>query len=268
MTLAVRLLALGLGFTFILFPFYWTLTSSFTSEARLFEAPSLFPSHLVLDHYRTLFTERRFWVPIRNSLIVAGTTTFLCVTVGAFCAYALARLRFRGKRLILGLILAITMFPQISIVSPLYLLLRQLGLINTYPGLVLPYLTFAMPLTVWLLIGYFRQLPQEIEEAALTDGASGLRVFFEIVLPLSMPALATTAILDIRPLLERVPIRAFLHGWTRPSDRARRHRAISRSIPSTLGADPRRCRGCDPPGGSRGARISTAHRAGGSCRGQ
>ena len=201
MTLAVRLLALGLGFTFILFPFYWTLTSSFTSEARLFEAPSLFPSHLVLDHYRTLFTERRFWVPIRNSLIVAGTTTFLCVTVGAFCAYALARLRFRGKRLILGLILAITMFPQISIVSPLYLLLRQLGLINTYPGLVLPYLTFAMPLTVWLLIGYFRQLPQEIEEAALTDGASGLRVFFEIVLPLSMPALATTAILT------------FVHCW-------------------------------------------------------
>lgn len=179
----------------IAFPFYWAVVSSLTPEAELFEAPSLIPDQIVLDHYRALFRERDFWVPIRNSLVVAGSTTVLCVGLGTLCAYALARLDFRGKAAILGFVLAVTMFPQISIVSPLYLLLREVGLINTYPGLVLPYLTFAMPLTVWLLVGFFRQLPAELEEAALVDGASRLQAFREVVLPLALPGVATTAIL-------------------------------------------------------------------------
>lgn len=179
----------------ILFPLYWALVASFTPEAQLFAAPSLFPASVVLDHYRALFSERAFWIPVRNSLIVAGTTTVFCVTVGAFCAYAVARLQFRWKAPILGVILATTMFPQISIVSPLYLLLRALRLIDTYPGLILPYITFAMPLTVWLLVGFFRQLPRELEEAAAVDGAGRLRTMWEIILPLSLPGLATTAIL-------------------------------------------------------------------------
>jgi len=179
----------------IAFPFYWAAVASLTPEARLFEAPSLLPEQLVLDHYRALFETRSFWLPIRNSLVVAGATTLLCVTLGTLCAYALARLRFRGKALLLGFVLAVTMFPQIAIVSPLYLLLRALGLINTYPGLILPYLTFAMPLTVWLLVGFFRQLPVELEQAAMVDGASRLRVLYEVVLPLALPGVATTAIL-------------------------------------------------------------------------
>ncbi len=93
------------------------------------------------------------------------------------------------------------MFPQISIVSPLYLLLREIGLIDSYPGLVMPYLTFAMPLTVWLLVGYFRQLPPDLEEAAYIDGAGRIRTFWEIILPLSLPGIATTAILT------------FLYAW-------------------------------------------------------
>jgi ABC-type glycerol-3-phosphate transport system permease component len=177
------------------FPFYWAILASFTPEARLFQEPSLLPSQLVLDHYRALFTERSFWLPIRNSLIVAGATTIFCVALGALCAYALARLEFRGKTLLLGFILAVGMFPQISVVSPLYLLLRELRLINTYPGLVLPYLTFAMPLTVWLLVGFFRQLPAELEEAAMVDGAGRLRAFWEVIVPLAVPGIATTAIL-------------------------------------------------------------------------
>jgi ABC-type glycerol-3-phosphate transport system permease component len=177
------------------FPFYWAVVASLTPEAVLFARPSLWPGELVLDHYRALFTERDFWVPIRNSLVVAGSTTLLCVTVGTLAAYALARLHFRGKGPILAFILAVTMFPQISIVSPLYLLLRSLRLINTYPGLVLPYLTFAMPLTVWLLVGFFRQLPRDLEEAALVDGASRWQAFTRVVLPLAVPGLATTAIL-------------------------------------------------------------------------
>ena len=189
------LVALGLLVLASAFPFYWTIVSSLTPEARLFERPSLVPSGLVLDHYRALFTERDFWVPVRNSLVVAGTTTVFCVIVGGLCAYALARLRFRGKAPLLGLILAVSVFPQISVVSPLYMLLRSLRLINTYPGLILPYITFAMPLTVWLLVGFFRQLPAELEEAAMVDGASRLRALGEVILPVALPGLAATAIL-------------------------------------------------------------------------
>lgn len=192
-----RALGLLLLVVVIAFPFYWALAASFTPEARLFERPALLPTSLVLDHYRALFEDRDFWVPIRNSLIVALNTTLLCVVLGSLCAYALARLHFRWKGPILGFILAVTMFPQIAIVSPLYLLLRELRLINTYPGLVLPYLTFAMPLTVWLLVSYFRQLPTELEAAAMIDGAGRMRTFREIILPLSLPGIATTAILTL-----------------------------------------------------------------------
>jgi ABC-type glycerol-3-phosphate transport system permease component len=188
-------LVLAVLVTAVAFPFYWALVASFTPEARLFERPSLWPQEVVLDHYRALWEERSFWVPIRNSLVVAGTTTLFCVGVGALAAYALARLRFRGKSLVLGFLLAVTMFPQISIVSPLYLLLRALGLIDTYPGLILPYLTFAMPLTVWLLTGFFRQLPADLEEAAYVDGATRWQTFTRVLLPLAAPGLATAGIL-------------------------------------------------------------------------
>jgi ABC-type glycerol-3-phosphate transport system permease component len=187
--------ALGVLVLASAFPFYWAIVGSLTPEARLFQDPTLLPTEPVLDHYRALFNERNFWLPIRNSLIVAGTTTALCVVIGALCAYALARMEFPGKVPLLGFILAAGMFPQISVVSPLYLLLRELHLINTYPGLVLPYLTFAMPLTVWLLVGFFRQLPGELEEAAMIDGAGRLRAFWEVIVPLALPGIATTAIL-------------------------------------------------------------------------
>ena len=107
----------------------------------------------------------------------------------------IARLRFRGKVPLLALVLAVSMFPQISIVGPLYLLLRELRLLNTYPGLVLPYLSFAMPLTIWMLVGFFRQLPADLEEAALMDGAGRIRTLWTIVLPLSWPGLVTSGIL-------------------------------------------------------------------------
>ncbi len=187
---AVTLLVLAIAF-----PFYWAVVASLTPEATLFRQPSLWPRVLILDHWRALFTEHDFLLPIRNSLVVAGATTVLCVTLGAMCAYALARLRFRGRGAVLAFILAVTMFPQISIVSPLYVMLRALHLIDSYPGLILPYLTFAMPLSVWLLVGFFRQLPADLEEAALVDGATRWQAFRKIVLPLAVPGLATTAIL-------------------------------------------------------------------------
>lgn len=182
-------------------PFCWAVMASLTPESHLFGARPLFPRELSLDHYRALFLGREFWIPIRNSLVVASATTLLCVTLGALAAYALARLHFRGKTTLLGLVLAVSMFPQISVISPLYLLLRELRLINTYPGLVLPYLTFAMPLAVWLLVGFFRQLPVELEEAAMVDGAGRMQILRTVVLPIAAPGLAATAILT------------FLYSW-------------------------------------------------------
>ena len=180
---------------FTLFPFYWAIVASLTPDAALFRDPSLWPRHLIFDHYRALFTERDFITPIRNSLVVAGTTTIFCLIVGTLAAYALARIEFRGKAAIMGFILAVTMFPQISIVSPLYLLLRSLHLIDTYPGLIMPYMTFAMPLTVWVLTGSIRQIPKDLEEAAHVDGATRFQSFTRILLPLAVPSLATTGIL-------------------------------------------------------------------------
>ena len=185
----------------VVLPLCWALLASVTPEDRLFTTTSFVPRGLVLEHYRALFAGRDFWTPIRNSLIVAGTTTILSVALGAISAYALARLNFRGKAPALAFVLAVSMFPQISIVSPLFLLLRELHLLNTYGGLVLPYLTFSMPLAIWLLVGFFRQLPVDLEDAAMVDGASRMRTVWEIVLPLSRPALATTAILT------------FLYSW-------------------------------------------------------
>lgn len=188
----LALLSSALGLSCL--PWLFALLSSFVPEAKLFEGAAL-PWPPVLDHYAALFEQRDFWLPIRNSLVVASATTLLCVVLGSLCAYALARLPVPGKRSWLALLLAVSMFPQIAIVSPLYLVLRALHLINSFPGLVFPYVSFALPLAVWLLVGFFRQIPLELEEAALVDGASRVRILFEIVAPLAAPALATTAIL-------------------------------------------------------------------------
>lgn len=182
-------------------PLYWIVISSLTPEAQLFEPPGLVPGPFTLEHYRALFIERAFAIPIRNSLVVSTMTTALALLIGAPCAYALARLRPPGKSAILAFVLAVSMFPQVAVISPLFLLLRTLGLIDTYPGLVLPYLTFTTPLTVWFLVGFFRQLPRELEEAAIMDGASPARAFREIVLPLAWPGVATAGVLT------------FLYSW-------------------------------------------------------
>jgi ABC-type glycerol-3-phosphate transport system permease component len=179
----------------LLFPIYWMIAASLMPESRLFDSHSLLPAALTLEHYRALFDERDFLVPIRNSLLVSGLTTAVAVPVAALCAYALARLRMRGKGLLLAGVLAISMFPQISIVPPLFLILRELRLLNTYAGLVLPYLTFSMPLAIWLLTGFFRQLPRDLEEAAMLDGATRMRTLRDVVLPLAAPGVASTAIL-------------------------------------------------------------------------
>jgi multiple sugar transport system permease protein len=184
----------GLLLAALLFPVYRMVVASITPDASLGAAP-LVPAVFSFEHYRALFDERDFLIPIRNSLVVAGATTAFVMPLAAACAYALARLRIRGRGLILSLMLAVSMFPQIAIVGPLYLLLRELHLLNTYPGLVLPYVTFSTPLAVWLLTAFFRQLPHDLEEAAMIDGASRVRAAWDVVLPLAAPGIASAAIL-------------------------------------------------------------------------
>lgn len=188
---AVRLL-LVFG---LVFPVYWTIASSFAPETTLFEVPPIVPTQFTLDHYRALFDQRQFWLPMRNSLVVASATTVLAIVVATLAAYALTRLQFRGRTFLLAVVLAVSMLPQVSLVPPLYLGLRAAHLLDTYAGLVLPYLSFALPLSIWLLVGYFRQLPSEIEDAALIDGASRMQALRHVVLPLAWPGVATAAIL-------------------------------------------------------------------------
>jgi ABC-type glycerol-3-phosphate transport system permease component len=192
--LLLRAAALA-GVAALAFPVYWMLAASLMPEAALFESHRIIPSPPSLEHYRALFDERDFWIPIRNSLVVATLTTLVVLPLAAPCAYAMARLRFRGRGLLLALVLSVSMFPQISIVPPLYLILRELHLLNTYPGLVLPYVTFSAPLCIWLLTGFFRQLPADLEDAAQLDGAPRGRVLRDVVLPLAAPGLATAGIL-------------------------------------------------------------------------
>jgi trehalose/maltose transport system permease protein len=173
-------------------PLGWALAASFTPEARLFDGALLGPA--VLDHYRALLHERELWGPLWSSIVVAGATTLVCVSLGTLAGYALARLRFPGRGAVLGLVLAAGMFPSIAIVSPLYTFLRALGLIDTYAGLILPYTSFGLPLAIWLLTTFFRHVPREVEEAAHVDGAGRLRTLVEIFLPLALPGIATTAV--------------------------------------------------------------------------
>lgn len=173
-------------------PLAWCVYASLVPEAALFDATA--PVSFSTVSYRTVLFERAFARAITSSLIVALMTTSLALVFAAPCAYALARLRMRGKTAVLGVVLAVSMFPQISIVGPLFLVLKSLGLIDTRPGLVLPYVTFALPLAIWLLTSFFKELPRELEEQALVDGAKTLRILWEIILPLSLPGLATTAI--------------------------------------------------------------------------
>jgi trehalose/maltose transport system permease protein len=179
---------------FNLFPFLYALLSSFRPSNDLFST-SLWPKALGLDHYQAVFKDARFVGSLINSIIVAGSTVLISLALGSICAYALGRLPFRFKAPVLYLVLTMTMFPQIAVLSGLFVMLKNLQLFNTRQGLVLTYLIFTMPFTIWVMTQYFRSLPKELEEAAYVDGASPLTVFWKILLPLTMPGLISTGLL-------------------------------------------------------------------------
>lgn len=179
---------------FNLFPFLYALLSSFRPSNDLFST-DLLPKALGLQHYQAVFKDARFVGSLINSIIVAGSTVLISLALGSLCAYALGRLPFRFKAPVLYLVLTMTMFPQISVLSGLFVMLKALGLFNTRQGLVVTYLIFTMPFTIWVMTQYFRSLPKELEEAAYVDGASPLTVFWQILLPLTMPGLVSTGLL-------------------------------------------------------------------------
>ena len=179
---------------FCLFPFYWLVNTSLKTGGDLSSA-SLLPPNPTLKNYDSIFKDSNFTKALGNSAIVSITVTFLSLIVGSFCAYALARLKMKGKFLILAIILSITTFPQITIAAPIFKLWRDIGLFNTKIGLIIPYLTFSLPLATYILVSFFREIPKDLEEAALVDGATNFEAFRKVVVPLAVPGLATAGIL-------------------------------------------------------------------------
>ena len=179
---------------FNLFPFVWALLSSFRPSSELFST-KLLPTQLTLAHYQAVFKDARFVAGLINSIIVAGCTVLIALGLGSLCAYALGRLPFRFKGPVLYLVLTMTMFPTIAVLSGLFVMLKTLSLFNTRQGLIVTYLIFTMPFTIWVMTQYFRSLPRELEEAAYVDGASPLKVFWDILLPLTVPGLVSTGLL-------------------------------------------------------------------------
>lgn len=177
-----------------LFPFIWAVGSSLKPAIELFE-PTLWPTEPTGANYVGIFLEQPFGRNILNSAMVAIATVLLSTLLAVPASFALGRVQFRGRQALLAAVLGVSMFPQVAILSGMFELLRAMGLYNTLPGLVLAYLTFALPFTVWLLTTFVRELPREIEEAAVIDGASPWVVLTRVLLPLVAPALVTTTLL-------------------------------------------------------------------------
>jgi multiple sugar transport system permease protein len=188
--------AVSLFVLIVIFPFVWQFLASIKPPEQINKMPpDWWPNRPWVEYYINVFTKRPFLLYLKNSAIVSTATTIVSLVIGSFCAYALARLRFRGKKIILALVLSVSMFPHIATLSPMFLFLREMKLLNTYTGLVLPYTTFALPLTIWTLTSFFKELPKELEEAAIIDGCSHFKAFWKVTVPLAAPGMFTTAIL-------------------------------------------------------------------------
>jgi multiple sugar transport system permease protein len=175
-------------------PVLWIASLSFKDPSTITNG-TFFPRKWTLENYRGIFQTSLFTRALVNSIGIAVIATALALVVGSMAAYAIARLRFPGKQVLVGATLLVSMFPPISLVSPLFNLWRQLGLFDTWPGLIIPYLTFSLPLTIYTLSSFFREIPWTLERAAKVDGATPLQAFLRVIVPLAAPGMVTTAIL-------------------------------------------------------------------------
>ena len=179
---------------YALLPVLWILSLSLKPTATVKDG-KLIPSSLTFDNYRGIFRGNFFSSALINSVGIGLTTTVIAVVIGAMAAYAVARLEFPGKRVLIGAVLLISMFPAISLVTPLFNIERRIGLFDTWPGLIIPYITFALPLAIYTLSAFFGEIPWDLEKAAKMDGATPAQAFRKVIAPLAAPGIVTTAIL-------------------------------------------------------------------------
>jgi trehalose/maltose transport system permease protein len=195
-------IVLAIIFVYIVFPFYWAFRSSITPDGELFVTPvHYWPAAPTFAHYAQVFGDGQFVRALGNSALVAVTSTLLSLFIGTVGAYALGRFRFKGRLPVMYLILSMTMFPSIAILGSLFDLVRRFGLYNNLLSLIITYLVFTLPFTVWVLTSFFQSLPKELEEAAYVDGCSPWQTLYKVMLPLVAPGMVTTGLL------------AFISAW-------------------------------------------------------
>ncbi|WP_425864986.1 carbohydrate ABC transporter permease [Arthrobacter sp. TWP1-1] len=180
-----------------LLPFYWMIVTAFRDVGYTFDSTPFF-THVTWDNFKTAFSSQmgnHLDRALLNSLFISAVTTVVALLFGVFAAYALARLKFRGKFIVLGVVLGASMFPGVAIVTPLFQLFGNIGWIGTYQAMIIPNISFVLPLTVYTLTSFFQEMPWELEEAARIDGCTQGQAFRKIIMPLAAPAVFTTAIL-------------------------------------------------------------------------
>lgn len=217
---------LGIILLWCLFPFFWLIMTSLKKGNNALNSPNIFKGPFGLQNYEAVFAQD-FHLNLRNSLAIAGITTILCIVVGSFAAYALARLPLKRKIWLLGGVLAVSLFPPVALVPPLYELWRNLGLLNTWEGLYIPYTSFTLPLTIFILTTFFASIPKDLEEAARVDGASPFKAFYKIILPLAAPGVFAAAII------------IFVSAWNEfllASTFAPRNPEIAQTVPVAIAA--------------------------------
>jgi multiple sugar transport system permease protein len=179
-----------------IFPLIWIFKMSIITRSELFQSPpTLLPANPTGSEYAQIFGDPAFQQALINSVIISGVTTVICLFFGSIAAYAIARLRFGFKGIIMTLILAISFFPGVAIIAPLFIQFSAFGVIDTLASVIITDVVFALPLTVWLLVAFFRELPRDLEEAAKVDGATTIQAFRKVIVPLAAPGVFTTAIL-------------------------------------------------------------------------
>jgi N,N'-diacetylchitobiose transport system permease protein len=182
-------------FVVMVFPVFWMISTAFKSDDQIYSfTPAWFPSHPTLQHFRTAIDRPYFWTDVKNSVIVVLITVAIALVLSFFAALALAKYRFSGRKLFIVLVIGIQMLPQAGLIIPLYVVLARYQEVNKLSGVILVYLTFALPFCVWTLRGFLIGIPKELEEAAMVDGSTRLGAFVRILLPLVAPGLVATSV--------------------------------------------------------------------------
>lgn len=248
---------------YTMFPFYWAIKSSFTPQPALFKTPvEYFPSQLTLENYRQVLTNRDFLQALVNSTIVAGSVVLLALLVGSFASYALGRLHFRGRTPMLYVILSMTMFPQIAVLGALFTMVNQLELYNRLTALIVTYLVFTLPFTVWVLTNFFKGMPNELEQAAYVDGTTPFQTFY-MVLPVNRARFGHHRFVGVYRRVERIFVRLVVHANAGQAHRAGSNLPVPSAhrinLRDSMGPDHGSHRDCHHPIDRVGVDLPTPH---------